>query len=848
MQGLASLFESTGVPPSGGEGWAFEAPPDGWKIVEAGIWLNVNNGRIPAFGWKVHLSATLADAASVLQTASRAAYAFDCSFKFLSGVRCFLLLHSKNASRFQSGKFITLYPPNEHVARGLMDRLNRALSEYRGLDILTDRAYNGSSNVFYRWGAFQSTGRLNDLGEPEELIPNGKGEMVPDFRAANFLLPEGIIDPFSSKPALAAVTSSTGTIDFDQFTVEHVLRFTNAGGRYKAVCQLTGAEVVIKEARPHTGYVGYESAIPRLRNEARILNNLSEVAPRITPALLKEFSVLGHYFIAIEYRQGTPLSEWIARENPLYSCSYSSLDVVDVYFQKVNEILATLRRNLEELHSVGFAYGDLSVGNVVVDDKCVPHLIDFEACTTVDDMVPRAATPDFCLIGQAGKLSARERDWYAYHCIAVSFILRLTSLAEISDHVLDCLTNELGGAGISIPQWWTDACDHLRATTRRHSPNKSLNFKPAPLDTGASREILRDALRRGIIECYAPTKEFQFPVSGQAMKGAYLSFGSGVTGLLPILEGCGQKISADILSHYAGSVEVAIDNVGVLPLGYNYGISGILETCDLFGLPQLSERIIEIISKTWMRCDDPSLATGLVGVSLTLLRRGCLELSEEIMSRAIVISKSYSWKKNGLARGRSGVIAGACQFRHLLGKQPGLSSAVRDLISAEFDQTVRHPNGASLSLRGETNGNRVLPYLSDGAAGFLLSLIMASETVEVDFQLADDVVVSLSGDLGTPFMLEASLMDGVAGLALVLEIVRHKFPTLADRIPDPGWDRVRKYVLPINSGVGLLNPRSLRVDLSYAQGAAGLLAALLWRDNICSLNLSGLHVAPGGYP
>src|SRR6185312_16298212 len=97
----------------------------------------------------------------------------------------------------------------------------------------------------------------------------------------------------------------------------------------------------------------------------------------------------------------------------------------------------------------------------------------------------------------------------------------------------------------------------------------------------------------------------------------------------------------------------------------------------------------------------------------------------------------------------------------------------------------------SLSLRGEGDGNRLLPYLSDGTAGFLLSLILASEDSQVDFSLAIDDIVSLAADLGTPFMLEASLMDGAAGLAVVLEIVKHKFPELTDRLPDPAWDRIR---------------------------------------------------------
>ena len=137
---------------------------------------------------------------------------------------------------------------------------------------------------------------------------------------------------------------------------------------------------------------------------------------------------------------------------------------------------------------------------------------------------------------------------------------------------------------------------------------------------------------------------------------------------------------------------------------------------------------------------------------------------------------------------------------------------------------------------------RLLPYLSDGTAGLLLALIFAHVDEHVDFHLCYNDVLSLASDLGTPFMLEGSLMDGAAGLAVVLELTRRCFPEIADRVPEPGWNRIRKYLLPLGSGVGVFHPKSLKFDLSHSQGSAGILEALLWLDGAAELNISGLRL------
>lgn len=841
MSGLEELLEVDPSTVFETDRWALGVHTEKWKFTHDGIWTIYSCAEIPRFGWKIHVSSILDDAPDILAITSKIAFQNECAFKHLSGADSFRTLHFKNASRLQSGKFIALYPQTDALAAIVLEQLYGALKQCHGLDILTDRPYRGSSNIYYRWGAFYGTGRLNGKGEPEELVPNGLGEMVPDVRLPRFVLPDGIVDPFIDAPTETTQFSPPQTVSLDQFRIDNVLRFTNAGGRYRGICEVTGLDVVVKEARPNTGFVGNESAIPRLHHEVEMIKKANSAFSDLAPPIVKEFTVNDHYYVALEYLPGTQLSEWIARENPLYSSLHQSPKDICSYLNRSKHVLVGIWENLRQLHGVGLAFGDLSVGNVIIDEDDNARFIDFESCTNINDFTLGLRTPDFCLLKQDGKVAAKDRDIYAFHCIAVSLVLRLTTLAEISDYVLEAVTTDLEKVLNEVPEWWLAACKYLTSTSRRYSPCKALNFLPPPIDTSESRSQLRQMISTAALECYRPDKEFQFPTSAAALKGAFLSFGSGTSGILRAVKTNGLDIDQDIIADYSKAAIRAVES-GNLPLNYDVGLAGIGETCTVLGLDDVSEKIFDTIRRGWSNVSNPSLALGLTGISLAFLRRGNLTLAQEVMARAIRMADEFDWEKNGLLYGRSGVIAGACQFDTLLKGSSDLGEVVRKLINEEVAQTEQHPKGNSLSLRGEVSGTRLLPYLSDGTAGLLLALNYAHQNRDIDFDLSHEDVIMLSADLGTPFMLEGSLMDGASGLAIALEITRHNFPEIVDRIPEPAWHRLQKYLLPYRSGISVLHPKSLKFDFSHSQGSIGILEALLWHDGMAEINICGLYI------
>ena len=169
--------------------WSVGYLPDGWRSSKSDVWTYLDcDVSLPDFGWKVHVSSRYSNTDIVLQKACRIAFELKVPFKYLSGPLEFFTLHAKNSSRLQSGKFMALYPSDVETAKTMMERLSITLQQYEGLDILTDRPFNNSSNVYYRWGAFKRTGKLNNFGQREELHSRWQRRIGPRFPRSCFFI------------------------------------------------------------------------------------------------------------------------------------------------------------------------------------------------------------------------------------------------------------------------------------------------------------------------------------------------------------------------------------------------------------------------------------------------------------------------------------------------------------------------------------------------------------------------------------------------------------------------------------------------------------------------------------
>src|SRR5579862_6328862 len=179
---------------------AAKLPPD-WWIQRSGIWFHCGSpsNMVPAQGWKIHVSATVSDARETLnRVLSVLVHRQDTNFKFALDSYLLSLLNGKNWSRGGSGKFITVYPKDNHCFLELIEELHKATLGRRGPYILSDRQYQDNSVVFYRYGGMLPRHILNITGNKVPLLTGSDGTDVPDRRLPFPVTPDWVDVPFQS--------------------------------------------------------------------------------------------------------------------------------------------------------------------------------------------------------------------------------------------------------------------------------------------------------------------------------------------------------------------------------------------------------------------------------------------------------------------------------------------------------------------------------------------------------------------------------------------------------------------------------------------------------------------------
>ena len=114
---------------------------DDWVITRDGFWFFVHPAAdfdMPDQGWKVHVSATIENAASILSKAARIALVNGVPFKFALDKNVQATMSSKRWARGGSGKFITMYPSDLSNFKSLLEQLYAELRKDEGPYILSD--------------------------------------------------------------------------------------------------------------------------------------------------------------------------------------------------------------------------------------------------------------------------------------------------------------------------------------------------------------------------------------------------------------------------------------------------------------------------------------------------------------------------------------------------------------------------------------------------------------------------------------------------------------------------------------------------------------------------------------
>ncbi|WP_433242779.1 class IV lanthionine synthetase LanL [Streptosporangium sp. CA-135522] len=374
----------------------------GWSAGDGEFWCKVtpDGYPMPMQGWKLHVSATMLSAPVVLSRVAPVLIGARCAFKFPARLDDYWELLAPHCPRAHAGKFVTAYPLDDDESARLAADLDEVTLGLPGPAILSDHPYRAGGIVHYRYGAFDGHRMLGNDGFYEVRLRTPEGELVRDERLPRFSPPPFATSPFTalqehrtsrtpSEERTSEAPKPSAVVLNDRFVVREAVRHANRGGVYIAEDTKTGAEVIVKEGRPHAcSDLSGKDARDRLGAERSCLDALA--ATGVVPAVVDFFEQGGHVFLVEEFVPGTTLRRWAEEHaGPVGHSGFGNgaAEVVPVAVRLVEAIRA--------VHRHGHVFRDLSPDNVMLLPGGDLRLVDLEHAAEPGTVVMVGGTPDY---------------------------------------------------------------------------------------------------------------------------------------------------------------------------------------------------------------------------------------------------------------------------------------------------------------------------------------------------------------------------------------------------------------------------------------------------------------------
>ncbi|GAB3445839.1 class III lanthionine synthetase LanKC [Streptomonospora sediminis] len=812
------FYDRPSTGPSESEFPQAESVPEGWETGAGGDWaVRIPVGcRLPAQGWKIHVSATLDNAPRILDTVHDYCRDRRIPFKF---IRSLALLHqrsSKYADRGASGKFITIYSRDEAELERILTDLDAAIGGEAGPYVLTDLRWRAGP-LYVRYGGFAVVMARNANGELVHCIEAPDGELVPDERKPGFRVPPWVTIPDFLNEAVA--DRAKGSLQGFPFRPYRAVHFSNGGGVYRAVHTESGTEVLLKEARPLAGLdsLGRE-ATERLACERWALEKLAGLSH--VPELIDYRQGHEHMFLVREFVEGTPLNQVFAQRNPLLTGRGTAQDHRE-YTDWALDLLARIERGVRDMHERGVVYGDLHPGNILIGPDGEVSFIDFETSTPVSEPAPQTlaalgftAPPD---------LYGTDVDLFALNCVRLSVFAPLTHLMSWGSAKTEQVI-ELVADRFPVP---ADFIDGIRAAfgapEPAAAPARPLWSAPEPATWPETRARLASAA----LGAAAPERNDRLYPGDIAQfldDGGGLGLAHGAAGVLWALHTVGEPVPEE---HVQWLVSRSRAATGLGP-GLGAGYSGIAHALADLGRTGPAEEALDAALAQPRESTGPGLIDGLAGLGMTLLRFSGDAAEEaagsgtrmreaaEIGARlAALWTEGTPAPRPGLLRGGSGQAVFLIRLFERTG-DPALLDAAERAVRADMVTVF----GAAESL------DHVAANIPGGLAG---SHGMA---VALDMLLAhrpDKWLADIRGRLldaaRRPILNGAGLFSGRAGALFALRAAGMADPDTSAAVhrhlADFGWDTV-----DTGDGLHTLGDQGLRLSTDLATGTAGVLVAI----------------------
>ncbi|MEU4657690.1 class III lanthionine synthetase LanKC [Streptomyces sp. NPDC023723] len=841
--------------------------PAGWQRHESGDWLALRpvDADLPDQGWKIHVSACLDNAESVLERVWRHCVEGGTAFKFVPSR---YLLHQRNAKyadRAGSGKFITVYPADEERFERLAGELTELLAAEPGPHILSDLRL-GEGPVHVRYGGFTRRDCYDAEGELRPAVAGPDGVLVPDLRGPVFRVPEWVTVPAFLRPHLAA--RSALTVAELPYTIESALHFSNGGGVYLGRDTRSGERVVLKEARPHAGLAADGAdAVTRLHRERRALEQLSGLD--CTPEVLDHVTIGDHHFLVLEHLDGKPLNTFFARRHPLIEADPGERRLAE-YTDWALDIHARVERAVADVHARGVVFNDLHLFNIMVRDDDSVALLDFEAAHHVDEPGRQTvANPAF--VAPADRRGVAV-DRYALACLRLALFLPLTSLFALDRHKaahladliaehfpvdrgwLDAAVEEItAGAGgatavaASASAGGTSAVAASAGASGGSAPRTAGPFVPvAPGDWPRSRESMAAAIHASATPSRTD-RLFPGDIAQFATAGGGLAFGHGAAGVLYALAVSGaDRVEAE----EQWLLDRTKQPPSGTPFGFHDGLAGIAWTLDHLGHRDRALDLTELLLDQSFDHLAPDLHSGTAGIGLALDALAAATGDAAARSAALRCADltARAARAGSTARPRAGLLHGATGPALLylrLYERTGDSALLdlaRDALRQDLARCVRGAGGA---LQVD-EGWRTMPYLGAGSVGIGMVLDdYLAHRADEEFARARDEIVAAAQAM---FYAQPGLYRGVAGMVLYLARTTATTPGTGPGAVRRQLDALSWHAMSYRGRLAFPGEQMMRLSMDLSTGTAGCLLAVAAVHGDPPAGLPFLPPLAGGAP
>lgn len=774
-------------------------PPAGWQTWSDRHWTYLlAPGKLPAQGWKIHLSAGYKDEEALLRAAADYLFKQKISFKFTVSRGEWIVKNSKNADRTASGKFITAYPKDTEQFKQVAADLAALTSEYElGPYILSDKRYK-TSNVYYRYGAFKEL--RDEAGN--YCIRDEQGHLVIDQRLPYYLQPDFVSDPFPAE-------KEAGRGDFSRLSQYHIssaLLFSNAGGIYLG--QKAGQKYLIKEGRQGAGIdANLQDGFSRSKHEAELLRQLQD-SPYVVK-LRDSFQVWIHYYLVEDYLPAENLDQLIKEKYPFWQDHGR-------YLKMVKKLAKQLFAAVEDIHQRGIAIGDLQPGNVLLGPKG-PVLVDFEQAGPLDQIYePGLSTPGFS--DQRAKTMGQQ-DWLSlykmieYTLLPIIDVSHLAKKPEVS-------------AAVRLENLDQAAGDFLRKFKRECFEKADLTLPKLPAAAGQkSLDQLIEGIASGIDANIDWTSQrlIKGDIAQFIAPAGMLNIENGALGLGLVLSALPED--RELFKKWCLNNQKAICQASEMEPGLFTGAAGMGAVLYSEVDQELGKKLIDGIEVDQLT--DLSLESGLAGIGLAKLSLQLLEpdavRKQELAKIAQQLLAGYdTWEDASLLTGKLGMLL----YLEKAGKylnETDLVRAAGEKLAAFLEQEVSQTKGGTF-LKGVVNGEEsYLPYLNSGSCGLLLVLLeFAKDGVKV--KGGGRMIKGLIATNRVKLAYMNGLFDGFAGLMLG--------DIAAESLDDEGFleeklQHLTNYLVFDGDRISLPGAYGLKKSLDLATGAVGVLAILL---------------------